>query len=169
MPIAAVQNEWVSRVLDVDVADLPQAPAGAPPGPVQFAKLRLSWETAKKAVAADLSQLRAEVMREVEDAELTANLKRLDEVLGTLNEGLGDLLDDLANTEPAKRASVAQRTQAIAASYLEHVLNDPLIDHIETNPFFDVAISGRLLGPLSAINGALGSYAAAHMKERNDA
>jgi hypothetical protein len=123
---------------------------------VRFAKLRLAWLDARAAVQADLDRLRAAALTEFADDPLGANLVRLDEVLAGFAAGLEDSLDEAANAaDPARRAKALAAAQPVAQRYLDHVLADPLIDHIETNPFTPVTISGRFLGPLSDILQAL--------------
>ncbi len=124
--------------------------------PFQLAKLRLAWVDARSAVRSDLDRLRAAALIEFANDPLAANLARLDAVLAAFTEGLEDKLDEAVNAaDPAKRRAALAVAQPVAKSYLDHVLDDSLIDHIEVNPFVPVIISGRLLGPLSEIVQAL--------------
>lgn len=151
------QAEWIRRVLGYQrggARSRPVAPDAL--GPVRFAKLRLAWLDARAGVQADLDRLRAAALAEFGDDPLAANLARLDEVLAGFAAGLEDSLDQAANAvDPARRARALAAARPVAQRYLDHVLTDPLIDHIETNPFTPVTISGRLLGPLSDILQAL--------------
>lgn len=151
------QAEWIKRVLGYQIGSarpLSDAPDAA--SPFQLARLRLAWGDARSAVRLDLDRLRAAALDEFADDPLRANLARLDEVLATFTEGLEQRLDEAVNaSDAAKRRAALAAAQPIAKRYLDHVLNDSLIDHIETNPFVPVIISGRLLGPLSDIVQAL--------------
>ncbi len=145
------QADWVRRVLGFDIASSAGAHADlADPGP--FGKLRLAWLDAQKAVAAELDRLRNAALADFADDPLSANLARLDEVLAGFAEGLEDRLDQITKAKTAAARGIALgATRMVAQRYFNHVLNDTLIDHIETNPFAPVIISGRLLTPLSDI------------------
>jgi hypothetical protein len=154
----AEMNAWVKRVLGVAIPEPVERSsiAGKPVGLVQFAKLRLSWNDAKNRVASDLSELRKVVLGEFADDPQSVSIRRLDEVLDHFQAGLGDQLDDLANAAtPEARSKAARASETIAATYFAYVLTNPLIDLVETNPFMDVVISGRLTGPLTEIRNAL--------------
>jgi hypothetical protein len=126
-------------------------------GLVEFAKLRLRWQEAKKAVAGELSELEKMVRSEMADDPMLGNLKRLAEILKVFNEGLSDALDNLANADtPEKRRAAAGVAQKAADHYMDHVVDDELIEYVEDNPFTETRISGHLLPPLSAISAALG-------------
>ncbi|HEY6431779.1 MAG TPA: hypothetical protein VIZ17_07320 [Acetobacteraceae bacterium] len=151
------QAEWVRRVLGYEVGAVTPQPGGQDAlGPVRFAKLRLAWLDARAGVQSDLERLRAAALEEFAGDPVTANLARLDEVLAGFAAGLEDSLDVAASAaDPARRTAALAAARPVAQRYLDHVLNDALIDHIETNPFTPVTISGRLLGPLSDILQAL--------------
>jgi hypothetical protein len=154
----AEMNAWVARVLGLTSLAPTSSPGSVekPVGLVQFAKLRLAWDAAKKRVAADLAQLRKTVLAEFADDPLSASLERLNEVLDHFQTGLGDRLDNLANAAtPQARNQAAKASETIAAEYFAYVQTNPLIDLVETNPFMDIVISGSLSGPLTEIRRAL--------------
>ena len=155
-------NDWIVRVLG---ASLPgtQRPSESSPGNAgmeAFAKLRDDWNNAKTAVSGDLARLREAVLTEFGEDPLASSIDRLDAILAHFDAGLADRLDDLANATPAERDRPASAATAIVAEYESYILNDPLIDLVETNPFTQILLWGRLSGPLSAIRQALGSIAA---------
>jgi hypothetical protein len=151
------QNEWIKQVLGYEIGRArPRPDSSDAVSSFDLAKLRLAWVDARSAVKLDLDRLRAAALDEFASDPLAANLARLDEVLAAFTEGLDDKLDKAVNAvDPAKRSVALAAAQPVAKRYLDHVLNDSLIDHIETNPFLPVIISGRLLGPLSEIVQAL--------------
>lgn len=157
------QDAWVLRVLGVDVGARTNGPASVgtgaiPVGGVQFAKLRLQWQGAKASVTSELAQLKSTVEAELGTDPMIANLARLAEILRAFDEGLGDALDDLANADtPEKRNATAQIAEAVTERYIDHIVDDGLIEHVETNPFQDINVSGHLLPPLAAIQAALGT------------
>ena len=162
--MSQAQADWILDVLGFAVGT-----AGPPSGQsdkvdpdaidqVRFAKQR--WLDARAAVKADLDRLRAAALAELADDPLAGNLARLDEVLAGLAAGLEARLDEAGKaTDPARRRSLLADARTIAQRTFDHVLNDGLIDHIETNPFSPVIISGRLLSPLSDIQQALAEAA----------
>lgn len=156
------QDAWVFTVLGIAVGGAAGGGAAdaakVPVGTVQFAKLRLQWQGAKRSVSGELSRLRTAVESELGTDPMIANLSRLEEILGVFNEGLGDALDDLANADtPQKREAAAARAERLTEQYVDHIVADGLIEHVETNPFVDTNVSGHLLPSLSAIQSALAS------------
>ena len=125
---------------------------------VQFAKQR--WLDARAAVKADLDRLRAAALTELARDPLAGSLPGSMKCLPGLAAGLEARLDEAGKaTDPAGRRSLLADARTIAQRTFDHVLTDGLIDHIETNPFSPVIISGRLLGPLSDIQQALAEAA----------
>lgn len=152
------RDAWVLQTLGFDVSSPRPNGQDKPVGVVQFAKLRLQWQGAKQSVAGELNQLRSTVQAEMAEDPMIDSLSRLSEILNAFNEGLGDALDDLANADtPEKRRAAAQAAEAAAERYIDHIVDDGLIEHVETNPFQDTRVSAHLLPPLSAIQEALGS------------
>lgn len=137
----------------VPAAAAGEAAASAPPravgSKVKLARSKLAWNDAKKAVAAQLAQLRSAVLQEfAEEAEAVA---RLDEILDGFNQGLGDRLDDLYNAaEGPERDGLRERAAAIAEDYLAFLQTSPLVEHVEEHPFDSVLVSVRqtLCAPL---------------------
>jgi len=154
--VSEEQDAWVSRVLGIAMGGTIAGVVAVPTGTVQFAKLRLQWQAAKRSVSSELSQLRSAVQSELGTDPMIANMARLEEILSVFNEGLGDALDDLANADsPEKRVAAAAQAERLAEQYVDHIVANGLIEHVETNPFMDTNVSGHLLPSLSAIQSAL--------------
>jgi hypothetical protein len=63
-------------------------------------------------------------------------LQKLDRILGKLDRRLADSLANAAATrEPAGRREALQESKAILAEYIRYVSSEPLIDHLDSNPF----------------------------------
>ena len=152
-------NDWVLGA-SLPGMQSPSESSSGNAGMEAFAKLRVDWNNAKAAVSGELARLREAVLAEFGEDPLASSIDRLDAILAHFHSGLADRLDDLANAIPAERGKPASAAAAIVAEYESYVLNDPLIDLVETNPFTEILLSGRLSGPLSAIRRALGSIAA---------
>jgi hypothetical protein len=130
-----------------------RASSGAGAGPqvgkqVAFAHAKIRWNQAKDGVRQQLETLHKEILEEFNDPESADATKRLKKVLERFNEGLGDALDDLYVAEEPRRAALRTRVGDIAAKYLAYVRDDPLVLHVEDNPFMDVTVQATLERPL---------------------
>lgn len=138
------------EALLADAADTPGVdPYAAPSGIVEFGKIIVEWQMRKSDMQQRLDELAAamqsdfsEEVGEAEDdagtsdVDPTAAISKLGKVLAGFNQGLVDSLDavnDATNSE--ERRLMAQKSMAIAESYLDYVQNDALVDHIRNNPF----------------------------------
>jgi hypothetical protein len=141
--------------------------AGEPsgkPGLVAFARTRLEWEDAKKQAANDLANLRQAVEGDAEEEEdatiFAAAVSRLEQVMARFQEGLGDALDDLANAdEPGKISASKARAGQIVDGYLAHISSDPVLAHIEHNPYVAAPVAATLRAPLEKVRAQLAAAA----------
>jgi hypothetical protein len=146
-----VRNADSSVDLD-DETDVDPDETGTKGTNVRFARLRLQWDSKKKAVAAELESLRKTILEEYNDKENAAATTKLNKILARFNTGLGDTLDALYNAaDPAAQQQFKDKSLAIAKQYLSYVESDPLIAHVEDNPFLTVTVRDSLAGPLKAI------------------
>jgi len=123
---------------------------------VRFAQLRLEWDAQKKAVASQLDDLRRSILAEFNDPESASATTKLDKVLAHFSSGLSDSLDGLYNAaDAASQKQLREKSLALTTQYLAYVQTDPLISHIEANPFIPVTVRDTLAGPLQAIQTAL--------------
>lgn len=130
--------------------------AGASAGVVQFEQIHLEWDGAKKAVHERLVSLNAAILADGDDDESRTAAAKLDRVLARFNEGLGDTLDALRNAAPAARGGLAAKAQGIADRYLDYLASDPLVAHVERNPYdIDVGAREQLSSRLNALKGEL--------------
>jgi hypothetical protein len=127
---------------------------GAPPaGKVQFEKIHLDWNAKKQAIGGRLAALHQAILSEFNDSDGNTAAQKLDRVLARFNEGLGDTLDEMRNaTTPQARSQLAAKSSAIADRYLSYLESDPLVAHLEGNPFnINLQIKETLSAPLTQL------------------
>jgi len=144
--------------LEPIILDALTAKQGQPPGEgmVDYAKCRLAWDATKKRVHADLQRLEEAILNEFRDApafsELVRNVRKLDSVLETFADGLGDALDAALNASgPDERRQRHEQAIKIVAQYQQKVDSDPFIDKLQSNPFVPVSLKESLSTTLSAL------------------
>lgn len=143
----------------------PPATAGAGGiSKVQFEKVHLEWDAAKKRVASRLDALHQAILAQSGQSEAATAARHLGRVLGRLNEGLGDTLDALRQADgDAARRPLAQQAESIAQRYLDHLSSDALVAHIDDNPYgAPVDVRGQLSAPLTRIRQLLSLSMTSH-------
>ena len=148
----AAQRAWVERVLGVALP-----PAAGPGGSkTEFARLRLSWDSARKHLAGQLRTLKAAIVEQSADeedaADIKANAGEVEDALAHFDDDLSDVLDDLYNAGGAD-AGLQRKARTIASKYRAFVEADPLMQDLDGNPF--VPLDAR-----KTLDGALGSIIA---------
>ena len=80
--------------------------------------------------------------------EVGANLDKLSRILAKLDKRLTNTLTNAAETDdPASRKQLLQEAKVIIGEYIRYVRSEPLIDHLDNNPF---GIKTNLKATLSA-------------------
>lgn len=136
-------------------------PASAGGSKVLFEKTHLDWNSRKEQIKAKLDALHEAILDESQDAEFTTAAGKLQKVLGNFNEGLSDTLDALRNADTSdKRESLSKQAQAIASRYLSYLSSDPLVAHVDANPFdIKVDAAETLSAPLRLLQQQLSQIA----------
>ena len=131
----------------------PGEPTGRPEGErVRFAKAKLDWEAAKKAVGLQLDALRSAIL--ADSPEEVGTVEVLKRVLGRFNEGLGDTLDELYVADnDEKHLAAADKARTIVGHYRTFIETGELVDHVEQHPYEapGVTIRDLLLPPLRQV------------------
>ena len=155
------QDAWLRSVLGIKLRGAGEA-AGSPAGEhgrVAFARARLAWEGAKKQAASDLASLRQAVEGDAneENAAIFATaVRQLEQVMAHFQEGLGDTLDDLLNADdPGRVAALKARSRQIVDRYLALIGSDPVLAHLEHNPYMAAPVAATLRSPLENIRAQL--------------
>ena len=133
---------------------------------VVFQQTRLSWDTTRKQVQAELKKLEdsvlAETKGEPDSEQIAQNSKVLYSVLDRLDERLIDKLDDALNAStPEARAGFNQDARKIVGEYIAYVKSDELLRDIDDNGFVDIKLSSMLTERLNAMAAQLASAVAA--------
>jgi len=100
------------------------------------------WTLTRRHVKTKTDQLSASVRQAFagQDGELVSalddKLKALDRVMAELDDELGQILSRAsAAPDDASRAPELKAARALLAKHIKYVTTDPLIHHIDTNPF----------------------------------
>jgi hypothetical protein len=100
------------------------------------------WHQTRKAVETHVDQLKTAIRNEyaVEGPELLAeidkNMMKLDWILDTLDHKLADSIAKAnAAQNPAERQAELKNSKLILANYIKYVKSEPMIAHIDSNPF----------------------------------
>ena len=138
------------------------ASAGGGTSKVAFEQIHLTWDARKKAVEDRLGQLHQAIVDESDESQAITAAGNLRKVLARFNEGLGDTLDALRNATGAdERTRLAAKATGIADRYLGYLAKDPLVAHVEDNPFeIVVDARGALSAPLSDLKARLAALSA---------
>lgn len=100
------------------------------------------WKGTRDLLKSSIDALRDAVKSQLADEggafadEVSDNLQKLDRILGKLDKRLINSLTSAAETEdPSSRAAAMKESKAILADYIRYVRSEPLIDHLDSNPF----------------------------------
>jgi hypothetical protein len=120
----------------------PPAPAGAESHPVRLAKASVDWhgtrsivdrkcQDLKQAIRAHYGKSHPEVMKQIE-----SNMHKIDAIVNQLDHKLTVSLKK-ASDAPSEGVRMAELrvSRAILNEYIRYVKSEPLIAHIDKNPF----------------------------------
>ncbi|MCU0878678.1 MAG: hypothetical protein MUF06_12905 [Pirellulaceae bacterium] len=121
---------------------------------VTLQKARLEWDSTRKAVQNELRTLEQAILAICRDepdfAAIKDGTKNLYVMLETLDTRLSDKLDEALNADtPDQRAARRREALTIADEYLDFVIDDDLINHIDDNGFVRVGVRLRMLTTLN--------------------
>jgi len=101
-----------------------------------------AWDGARELLATNIGALkqavRAQLAGQGDDFidEVDGQLEKLDRILGRLDQRLTTSLTSAAATrDAAERSSALRESKGLLAEYIKYVGSEPLIDHIDKNPF----------------------------------
>ncbi len=154
---------------DLEVAGS-DAPAGRRAGDsheprpgAALAKAPQLWTATRGAVHARVEQLKGAVRKafagEGADtvAELEQGLRALDRVFESLDDDLSELLEQAAAADGRERQAALARARALLTRHVQLVKTDPIIAHIDANPFgVATDLQGTLTKSLKHVIGAIG-------------
>jgi hypothetical protein len=101
-----------------------------------------AWDGARELLETNIGALKEAVRAQLAgqgDAyvdEIDGHLEKLDRILGRLDRRLSTSLASAAATrDAAERNSALRESKGLLAQYIKYVQSEPLIDHVDKNPF----------------------------------
>jgi hypothetical protein len=115
--------------------------------------IETSIDSLKSAVQAQIADEGAEVV-----AQINGQLQKLDRILGRLDQRLTSSLATAGQASGgAGRSDALRESKAILAEYIRYVRSEPLIDHLDNNPFgVKTDIKATLSASLTKLARAIG-------------
>jgi len=122
------------------------------------------WHQARNAISTSIGQLKAAMRKEYADdapemlAGIEQSAKKLDGILNTLDHRLAEALSRAhAAKDAAARANELKNAKTLLMEHIRYVKSEPLIEHIDTNPFgVATNVKQRLAATLTHMAQAIG-------------
>ena len=100
------------------------------------------WKGTRALLQSSIDTFRQAVQTQIADEgddvidEISGHLEKLDRIMGGLDKRLTNSLTKASETQdPAGRAAALQESKTILAEYIRYVRSEPLIEHLDSNPF----------------------------------
>jgi len=153
---APVANSATAAAKPTTATEKPTTATGKPASPAKAGKLvdaAAAWRDTHRQADERIKALQAAVKAHCADSpaallqEIEKGLARLDAVLDSVDHRLADALDKAggAKDDAARQAELAT-AKALCAEYIGFVKGDPLVAHIDQNPFGVKTELAALLG-----------------------
>jgi hypothetical protein len=136
----------------------------APSGGVSVMKLgkaRIEWKDVRSKAIQDLERFK-QILRDEygsepkQQAALAAAVKRLDATTGTLDEELGEKLDQVLNADTTQRPQKVTAAKSVLARFVQFIESDDLMSVIDGNEYApDMKVAEPLRGKLKEIEAVL--------------
>ena len=124
-----------------DAAQAEAKPAVLPPLPA-LEKAPEAWSTVRRDISTNLDQLKSAIRKEFAAegpklvGEIEQNMKKLDGILGKLDDRLSAALEKARQAkDAASRQAELKNSKIILTDYIKYVSSEKLIAHIDANPF----------------------------------
>jgi hypothetical protein len=125
----------------VDIKERESGGEEPAPSPA-LASAPLEWDGTREMLQRSINELKRAVQSQIADEgdervdQINGQLQKLDRILGKLDRRLADSLANAAATrDAAGRREALEESKAILAEYIRYVSSEPLIDHLDRNPF----------------------------------
>lgn len=124
---------------------------------------RLEWSKTRQKAMTDMEELKGEIKELYADtpehtSQVTAAMKRLDDIFKTLNEDLEDDLDKVLNAAETARADPIRVARATMKKFQDFIAGDPVLAAIDGNEILsEISIREPMSGRLKNISQALGA------------
>ena len=99
------------------------------------------WKGTRALLQRNIDALKKAVHAQVADQEdlvdeIEGHLQKLDRIMGRLDKRLTNSLTNAAETQdPKLRGAALRESKGILAEYIRYVSSEPLIEHLDNNPF----------------------------------
>ena len=99
------------------------------------------WKGTRALLQRNIDALKKAVQAQVADEEdivdeIEGHLQKLDRIMGRLDKRLTNSLTNAVETQdPGLRGAALRESKAILAEYIRYVSSEPLIEHLDSNPF----------------------------------
>ena len=144
----------------------PEPSSSAPKGPktgrfVNHIQARLAWVNVRKKLGSDLQSLERAILDYCKtqpdlSTSAAAKVRKLDGILGVLDERLTETLDKaLGAPDDAQRLVWHEQARKVLQDYITFVKTDDLLDGIEKNPFVPLKTRTFLVTSLQTIDKSL--------------
>ena len=140
-----------------DDGDVPKFVPGvdiAPEAPAELAGAPQEWDGTRELLQRNINALKRAVQAQIADEgdaivdEINGHMQKLDRILGKLDRRLADSLATAgAARDSEDRKQALRESKAILAEYIRYVGSEPLIAHLDANPF---GVKTELKSTLSA-------------------
>ncbi len=145
---ADAKDLWVRNVLGIDPRAALAAQNRVKPGTVAYRKALLGFSKAKAQVWSQFDQFTSALAKELPEEATLA--KQVSDQLAKLNNEIGAVVDHALNASGGADDKVRSKIEAYAA----RLAGDPLIEHLDDNPFVSLSIKSTLSGALQDILGS---------------
>jgi hypothetical protein len=144
---------------------VPGVEAAAPVA--QLAKAPQVWDGTRKLLQSKIDALKKAVQVQLGDEAddyikgVNDQLQKLDRITGRLDQRLTDALGAAAQTtDPAQRKQALQDSKATLTEYVQYIKSEPLIGHLDNNPFgVQMQLMETLTKSLKSLGGAMSTMA----------
>ena len=134
------------------------------PSREQLAAAPQAWDGTRELLQRNINSLKRAVQSQIADQndgfidEINGNLQKLDRILSKLDRRLADSLATAgAARDPSDRRDALREAKAILAEYIRYVGSEPLIAHLDGNPFgVKTEIRSTLSASLTKLARAIG-------------
>jgi hypothetical protein len=141
----------------------PEAEQEAPERPA-LARAPEAWQQTQQVISTRIDQLKTAIRSEFADegadlvTEIDQNMEKLDRILDNLDRKLADSLGKANEARnAAARAAELRNAKTILTNYIKYVKSEPLIAHIDANPFgVDINLKKTLTESLTNMAKAIG-------------
>lgn len=129
---------------------------------VALGKARLEWDSVRQHAIGEFERLKGILKDEYEDfddeqAALEAAVQRLNSMIATLNEELGDRLDTVLNSDPGQRPTLTGAAKSVLERFTSFVDADEILAGIDGNEYApDMQVAAPMRSTLQKIASALG-------------